>query len=194
MEKILHVKYWDYTYEPFNINGYICLGCSLMWGALSILLVKVIHEPVEGVVLGLNHMVLVIADIIFLVYFAWDIVISARQAFDLRKIIDEQILQNETVQRMQKRLDVLIAVAEDDKSKRQEKREESREDIRARIENAKAELEQLRAELENVKQSYAERTKAYRKRAMYILKRNPGTVSKRHKLNREQLRELFRNR
>lgn len=194
MEKIFHVKYWDYTYEPLNLNGYICLGCSLMWGALSILLVKVIHEPVEGVVLGLNHMVLMIADIIFLVYFAWDIVISARQAFDLRKIIDEQILQNETVQRMQKRLDVLIAVAEDDKSKRQEKREESREEIRARIENAKAELEQLRAEFENVKQSYAERTKAYRKRAMYILKRNPGTVSKRHKLNREQLRELFRNR
>lgn len=192
MEQIFHVKYWDYTYEPLNLNGYICLGCSLMWGALSILLVKIIHQPVESVILGVRHMAVVIFDAAFLVYFVWDIVISARQAFDLRKIIDEQILQNEKVQRMQKRIDVLIAVADDDRLKRQEKREENREELRARIDSAKAELAQLRVELENVKAGYAERTKGHMKRAMYILKRNPGMVSIRHKLSREQLRELFK--
>lgn len=192
MEKIFHVKYWDYTYEPLNLDGYICLGCSLMWGALSLLLVKVIHKPVENVILSIKHLYLMIADIAFFVYFVWDVVISARQAFDLRKIIDEQILQNEKVLRMQKRLDVLIAVVEDDRAKRQERIEENLDEIRTHIENAKAELEQLRVDLDNVKQSYAERTKAYRKRAMYILKRNPGTVSRRYKLNKEQLRELFK--
>lgn len=192
MEKIFHVKYWDYTYEPLNLDGYICIGCSLMWGALSVLLVKVIHKPVENVILNIKHIHLMIADIMFLVYFVWDIVISARQAFDLRKIIDEQLLQNEKVLRMQKRLDVLIAVVEDDRAKRQERIEENLDEIRAHIENARSELEQLRAELDNVKQSYAERTRVYRKRAMHILKRNPGTVSRRHKLNKEQLRELFK--
>ena len=34
MEKIFQVKLWDYSYEPLNLNGYICLGCSLMWGGL----------------------------------------------------------------------------------------------------------------------------------------------------------------
>ena len=43
MEKLFHVRYWDYTSQPFNINGYVCLLCSLAWGVFSLLLVKVVN-------------------------------------------------------------------------------------------------------------------------------------------------------
>lgn len=196
MEKIFQVKLWDYSYEPLNLNGYICLGCSLMWGGLSLLLVRVIHKPVETLVLGLNDMALMIIDITFAVYFVWDLVASVRQAFDLKKIIEEQIMQNEKVLRLQKRLDVLIAVAEDDKARRQERIAESKEELQEWIAESKEEFQEklakAKAELEQAKQSYAERTQAYRKRAMHILKRNPGATSKRHKLNKEELVALFK--
>ena len=195
MEKIFQVKLWDYSYEPLNLNGYICLGCSLMWGGLSLLLVRVIHKPVETLVLGINDMALMIIDITFAVYFVWDLVTSVRQAFDLKKIIEEQIMQNEKVLRLQKRLDVLIAVAEDDKTRRQERIAESKEELQEWIAESKEEFQEklakAKAELEQAKQSYAERTQAYRKRAMHILKRNPGATSKRHKLNKEELAALF---
>ena len=29
MERIFHVRYWDYSDKPFNINGHICLLSSL---------------------------------------------------------------------------------------------------------------------------------------------------------------------
>lgn len=196
MEKIFQVKLWDYSYEPLNLNGYICLGCSLMWGGLSLLLVRVIHKPVETLVLGINDMALMIMDITFAVYFVWDLVTSVRQAFDLKKIIEEQIMQNEKVLRLQKRLDVLIAVAEDDKTRRQERIAESKEELQEWIAESKEEFQEklakAKAELEQAKQSYAERTQAYRKRAMHILKRNPGATSKRHKLNKEELTALFK--
>lgn len=32
MEKLFHVRYWDYSEKKFNINGYICLVSSLAWG------------------------------------------------------------------------------------------------------------------------------------------------------------------
>lgn len=196
MEKIFQVKLWDYSYEPLNLNGYICLGCSLMWGGLSLLLVRVIHKPVETLVLGINDMALMIIDITFAVYFVWDLVTSVRQAFDLKKIIEEQIMQNEKVLRLQKRLDVLIAVAEDDKTRRQERIAESKEELQEWIAESKEEFQEklakAKAELEQAKQSYAERTQAYRKRAMHILKRNPGATSKRHKLNKEELTALFK--
>lgn len=192
MEKMFHVKYWDYTYEPLNLDGYICLGCSLMWGALSVLLVRVVHRPTERLVLQFSDMALRVFDIAFLIYFVWDLVISARQAFDFKKIIDEQIMQNEKVQRMQKRLDVLLAFAEDDRNRIQAKLAESREERQAKAAERRREAERIKAELEALCRDYAERTKRYRARAMHIWKRNPGAVSKRHRLNKEELAALLR--
>lgn len=37
MEKIFHQKLWDYSSLPLNLDGYICLPCSLLWGLLAIL-------------------------------------------------------------------------------------------------------------------------------------------------------------
>lgn len=43
LEKLFKKKYWDYTEDPFNLHGRICLHFSLMWGAVSVLILKVIH-------------------------------------------------------------------------------------------------------------------------------------------------------
>ena len=32
LEKLFHQRWWDYSDEPFNVGGYICLRFSLMWG------------------------------------------------------------------------------------------------------------------------------------------------------------------
>ena len=51
MERLFHVRYWDYSNCRFNVNGYICLFATLGWGVFSILLVKVLHPPIERIVL-----------------------------------------------------------------------------------------------------------------------------------------------
>ena len=38
LEKIFHAKWWDYTKDPYNLNGRIALIPSLFWGFLSLLL------------------------------------------------------------------------------------------------------------------------------------------------------------
>ena len=35
LEKLFHQRWWDYTNEPFNLGGYICLRFSLAWGLLT---------------------------------------------------------------------------------------------------------------------------------------------------------------
>lgn len=32
LEKIFHQKWWDYSDDPHNLNGYICLRFSILWG------------------------------------------------------------------------------------------------------------------------------------------------------------------
>ena len=53
MEKIFHVRYWDYTDKPFNVNGHICLLSTLAWGLFSILLVRFVNPPIENLVRGI---------------------------------------------------------------------------------------------------------------------------------------------
>lgn len=46
-ETILHVKWWDYSDRILNINGRVCLYYSIFWGALGLLLIKVINPKID---------------------------------------------------------------------------------------------------------------------------------------------------
>lgn len=40
IEKIYHETWWDYSKMPFNLDGYICLTASAIWGVLAFLMKK----------------------------------------------------------------------------------------------------------------------------------------------------------
>lgn len=40
LEKIFHQKWWDYSNDPHNLNGYICLKFSVVWGFAGALVVR----------------------------------------------------------------------------------------------------------------------------------------------------------
>lgn len=43
LEVLFHHKWWDYSGMPLNLNGYVCLPFSLLWGAACVFIVKVLH-------------------------------------------------------------------------------------------------------------------------------------------------------
>ena len=114
MEALFKVRYWDYSEQPFNFQGQICLGSSLAWGGLTLLMNYVIHKPVERVVLAIPTNVLSVVTILLTCYIAGDFVLSFKAALDLRDILVRMEKVREELARVQKRLDVIIAVASDD--------------------------------------------------------------------------------
>ena len=68
LEKLFHMRWWDYTEEPFNIGGFICLKFSLMWGLAGVFLMKLIQPMIAGI---LRHLpatpVLLIICIFYLI-------------------------------------------------------------------------------------------------------------------------------
>ena len=82
MEKLFHVRYWDYTGKPFNINGHICLVSSLAWGAFSVILTLYGHTPIEGFVLGMNHNLLEFLAFVLTVVISIDMFESIREALN----------------------------------------------------------------------------------------------------------------
>ncbi len=42
LEKVFNQKWWDYSDEPFNLGGYICLKFSLIWGIACVFVVRLV--------------------------------------------------------------------------------------------------------------------------------------------------------
>lgn len=88
MERLFKVKYWDYSSQKFNLNGYICLTSSIAWGFLTLFLTEVIHKPIEHWVLGLSEQTAIIVVSAVTLCFVYDTVQSVRAALSLAKVLD----------------------------------------------------------------------------------------------------------
>ena len=68
LEKVFHDHWWDYSKEPFNIKGYVCLRFSIMWGLACVMVIKVLHPLVES---GIGILPEALRWIIICVFYAY---------------------------------------------------------------------------------------------------------------------------
>lgn len=91
MEKILHARYWDYSRIPLNIQGYIALPVSILWGFFSLFLVNVIDMPISHFVYRIPIHLVIVIDVILVIIFLTDFILSTIQALDLKKVLKQHI-------------------------------------------------------------------------------------------------------
>lgn len=89
MERLFHVRYWDYSNNHFNLNGHICLFCSLGWGVFSVLMVKVLHLPFENAILRIPANIANLTSTALVAALAVDTTKSVQSALDLRELLKE---------------------------------------------------------------------------------------------------------
>lgn len=152
MEALFKVRYWDYSDQPLNFQGHICLGSSLAWGLLTILMTEFIHWPVDKFVYAIPVPVLTGVTLLLTVYIVGDFALSFKAAMDLKDILMKMEAVKKELVHVQKRLDVIAAVADSELSARKEA-------IAETIEQAKEEwAEKLR--IEEIKESIEEKLNA----------------------------------
>ena len=106
MERMFHVRYWDYSMEKWNLNGYICLMASLCWGVFSVLLLRVIQPPVAGIITALSGPATAMLATALTLAFAADVAASTREALDLRRLLEQLSASREQIARLQRRLEI----------------------------------------------------------------------------------------
>lgn len=114
MEALFKVRYWDYSDQPLNFQGHICLGTTLAWGFLTILMTRVIHKPIEGMLYMIPDGLLAVFVFLLTVGIAGDFALSFRAALDIRDILLAMEKAKEEMAHMQKRLDVIAALTEEE--------------------------------------------------------------------------------
>ncbi|MCB2291255.1 putative ABC transporter permease [Clostridium sp. CS001] len=46
LENLFNSTWWDYSDKPYNLHGRICLSFSIIWGFISIFILKIVHPYV----------------------------------------------------------------------------------------------------------------------------------------------------
>lgn len=121
MERLFHVRYWDYSEKPFNINGHICLSSTLAWGFFSILLVRFVNPPIGNLIRYIPGEILEIGSYIITIFITIDAVQSFNEAMDLKNILIKFTERNESINNIKKRLEIVEAFVNEDVKSIQEK-------------------------------------------------------------------------
>ena len=125
MERLFHVRYWDYSNTKINLNGYICLGASLCWGCFSVLLIRVVHLPVESAVLRIPDTAADVLAFLLTAAAAVDFTQAFNEAMDMKRILVQLEESKEQIRAVQERLKLTT----------EEMRADIREEIRKRSES-----------------------------------------------------------
>ena len=72
LEKLFKTKWWDYTDDPFNIHGRVCLLYSLMWGAGEVIIIRIIHPIINNIVMNIPSLLGNILLSAIVIYFIID--------------------------------------------------------------------------------------------------------------------------
>ena len=220
MDKIFHHKWWDYSNQPLNIGGYVCLIFSLVWGVACVVIVKVIH-PVIHKLLSMIPFILgiVILCILLVVLFA-DIYVTAsailklnrqldameRIAAELRELSDklgESIHENvmDTMESQEERKQKFEEITEEKKQRFEEiteegkqKLEEITEESRKRMEEIAEESRQkMEAHKEELRKKYEEISGQRSRVTSRLVKAFPKMQSRNHKEVLEELKTMIRS-
>lgn len=175
METLFKVRYWDYSNLKWNYKGHICVSSTLAWGGLTILMTRVIHHPVEQLLFLIPVEYVAGSAFLLSILLAGDFALSFKAAIDLRDLLIMMEKAKDELERLQKRLDVVVALANEELENKKIP------------ENIKEELAELKVRF---KMGLEYRVKMIHIKDFYrrhLIKGNPGMVSGRFK---EALQEL----
>lgn len=87
-ELIFHIKWWDYSGMPFNINGRICLAFSFFWGVLAIYLMGHLQPKIEKLLNKIPEKTFKIVTVVGVVVMLLDFIVTgfALQIFFTRLV------------------------------------------------------------------------------------------------------------
>ncbi|MBQ7918901.1 MAG: hypothetical protein IJ324_03025 [Lachnospiraceae bacterium] len=199
MEALFAVRYWDYSHKRFNYKGHICLSSTLAWGALTVLVTRYIHPLVERLVLQIPDKLEHVLTLGISVVVSGDFVLSFKAALDLKDILYRLEKVNDEIAHLQKRMDVLLAVAGDEIQERKEvlidlKDEfiEKKDEIVEKADELKDDVKDSLSELKlkmRLTQEYRERLFRFKDiHKLHLLRNNPLS-SKRFKKVLDEIRE-----
>ncbi len=88
LDKLFHARWWDYSDRKFNLNGYICLEFSIIWGLAIAFVLRIVQPTFAGIVNHIPRMLGIILLIVMYITFVADIIITVLTVLKLNKELE----------------------------------------------------------------------------------------------------------
>lgn len=85
LEKLFHMKWWDYSKHKFNINGRVCLLNSVLFGILSLVIVEVIEPMLRGIVRSIPDKTIYPLSAVITTIFIVDLIFTVAHLIHLKE-------------------------------------------------------------------------------------------------------------
>lgn len=105
MEALFHVRYWDYSHQPLNLNGYICALSAATWAVFSAIIVCVVHPVLRPYVQRIPPQVALAAACVLTGFALVDTVFAVRKAISLRRLLESMERYAKELERLHGGLD-----------------------------------------------------------------------------------------
>lgn len=76
LEKLFNDKWWDYSTDPLNIHGRVCLFYSIFWGIGATLLIVFVHPIINRIVTNIPHFLGLVLFFTIIFYFLIDFAVT----------------------------------------------------------------------------------------------------------------------
>ena len=76
MEKLFRVRWWDYTDQPFNLNGRICAESVLAFGVIGVLILKIINPALLALYSSMPQFLMFLLAAVLAAWLIFDIALS----------------------------------------------------------------------------------------------------------------------
>ena len=170
LEKLFHQRWWDYSNEPCNIGGYICLRFSIMWGFACVFVVDIIQPTIAWLVSLVPHTLGIVLLCILGAGFLTDCAATVKTMIGLNREL--------------KRIDEGAAKLRKMSDEITETLYESAMKVKDEAEKAKMETAEFKSKVEAEKKTMEAHKKKLRKKLTYgqrrLLKAFPSVNSTRH--------------
>ena len=102
MNKIFHMRWWDYSKNPLNFHGYVCLPASIGWGAAALIVMKLLHPRISSIPEHWSYITFVVLNTMFYTLFVEDLIFSTIAALELRERVSRLAANSEEIRSLRK--------------------------------------------------------------------------------------------
>lgn len=184
LEKLFHNQWWDYSNQPFNICGYVCLKFSLLWGIACTLIMDVIHPTIYKLIQVVPKLPGTIVLVILCIIFAVDLVITISTILKFNehlKLLDElgakiKVVSNEIGENIYEGVTTVL---------------EKSDDFKENISNVKSTFSERKEEHSQLQARYKELLERHNKGEKRLMKAFPDMKAKGHEEAYNKLKKYF---
>ena len=102
MNKIFHMRWWDYSKNPLNFRGYVCLPASIGWGAAALIVMKLLHPRISSIPEHWSYITFVVLNTMFYTLFVEDLIFSTIAALELKERVARLAANSEEIQSLRR--------------------------------------------------------------------------------------------